>query len=74
MKLTAFIATIVVIALGIYDLFAVVFLGIETSISQFLINIGFHSPAFVFCSGFVCGHVFGWMTPKDTMKINEKNK
>ena len=68
MKWTAFITTVVVIALGIYDLVMVSFFGIETSISQFVINLGFHAPVFVFMVGFVCGHVFGWMPPKDTLK------
>ncbi len=68
MKWTAFITTIAVISLGIYDLVSVALFGIDTSISQFLINLGFHAPVFVFATGFVCGHVFGWMPPKDLTK------
>ena len=65
MKPAALITTILIITLGIVDLCFVVFgNGTSTTVSQFLINIGFKSPVFVFATGFVCGHLFGWMTPE----------
>lgn len=64
MTTTALLTTILVITLGIYDLVAVVLSGNETtSVSRFLINVGFISPMFVFAVGFVCGHLFGFAKP-----------
>jgi hypothetical protein len=64
MKTTALITTILIITLGIYDLVAVMFVEDESlSVSRFLINVGFQAPAFVFATGFVAGHVFGYAKP-----------
>ena len=64
MTRTALVTTIFVIGLGIYDLVAVVSSGdTSTSVSQFLVNIGFKVPMVVFAVGFICGHVFGYMKP-----------
>lgn len=65
MKPAALITTILVITIGLVDLGFVVFGdGTSTTVSQFLINIGFKAPLVVFMVGFVCGHVFGWMKPE----------
>ena len=63
MPLAGLITTIVVIMLGITDLVLVLLKGTGSSISNFLINVGFDSPVWVFASGFVCGHLFGGMKP-----------
>ncbi len=57
------ITTILIITLGIVDLCLVVFGGTGSSVSNFLINLGFKSPVVVFTFGFVCGHLFGFMSP-----------
>jgi hypothetical protein len=64
MTTTALVTTIVVLGLGIYDLIAVTVGGdTSLSVSRFLINIGFDSPMFVFATGWVGGHVFGFARP-----------
>lgn len=64
MTMTALITTILIITLGVYDLIAVMVAGNESiSVSRFLINAGFEAPFFVFATGFVCGHVFGYAKP-----------
>lgn len=57
------ITTILIITLGIVDLVFVLTGGTGSSVSAFLINAGFESPVFVFATGFVCGHLFGYMKP-----------
>jgi len=71
MRTTALVTTTLIIILGIYDLTAVV-VGGDTSltVSQFLVNVGFNVPAFVFATGFVCGHLMGYMQPVDIIKEN----
>lgn len=61
MSLPGLITTIGIITLGIVDLFFVLFKGTGSSVSDFLIRAGFHSPVMVFAFGFVCGHLFGAM-------------
>jgi hypothetical protein len=64
MRTTALITTTLIITLGIYDLVVVVISpDTSLSVSQFLVNVGFNRPAFVFATGFVCGHLFGYMKP-----------
>ena len=64
MTKTAAIVTSSVIALGIYDLYAVASGGVETSISRFMQEAGLTAPWIVFTVGFICGHIFGYMPPK----------
>ena len=76
MPLAGLVTTIVIIILGIVDLIFVLRRGTGTSVSNFLINVGFKSPVFVFAIGFVAGHLFGYMTPaekpkKEVMVIHE---
>jgi len=63
MPLAGLIVTVLIIILGIVDLCFVLVGGTGSSVSSFLINVGFKSPVFVFAVGFVCGHLFGMMTP-----------
>ena len=65
MTKTAMIVTGAVIALGIWDLIAVTYLGgVEVSISRFLQNSAQKAPFIPFAFGFISGHVFGYMAPK----------
>jgi len=64
MTLTAKIITACVIALGIYDLYAVSTGGVESSISRFMQDSGSSAPTIVFVVGYICGHIWGYMHPK----------
>lgn len=63
MNLASLITTILIITLGIFDLCFVVFGGTQSSVSRFLVDLGFKDPIIVFTFGFVCGHLFGYMAP-----------
>lgn len=63
MTTTALVTTIIIIVIGIYDLACVTLGDTSVSVSAFLINAGAQAPAVVFAIGFVCGHLFGRMTP-----------
>lgn len=63
MSKTSLIVTGTIIALGIYDLYAVNFGGIDSSISRFLQNSAFDAPLVAFTFGFICGHCFGYFKP-----------
>ena len=65
MSLTAKIVTFTVIALGMYDLLAVTVGGIPLSISRFMQDSSFEDPFISFAVGYTCGHIFGYMPPKD---------
>lgn len=64
MTKTSMIVTGTIITLGIYDLYAVNFGGVDTSISRFLQNSALDAPLIAFCFGFICGHIFGYLKPK----------
>ena len=57
MTLTKKIITGIVIALGIYDLWAVSFGGMDSTISHFLQVTGFQAPVVVFVFGYIAGHI-----------------
>ena len=64
MTKTAMIVTGAVIALGIWDLIAVTYLGgVEVSISRFLQNSALKAPFIPFSFGFIAGHLWGYMPP-----------
>lgn len=75
MRKTALVTTTLIITLGIYDLVCVT-INPDTSlsVSQFLVNIGFNVPMFVFAVGFVCGHLFGYMRPMSSYTADLKKK
>lgn len=64
MPLAGLLVTIAVIILGIVDLCFVLFSGTPSSISNFMIRMGFKAPAVVFAFGYVCGHIWGGMRLK----------
>lgn len=53
--------TIAVTVAGIVDLWFVTIKGTGTSISNFLVGVGFKDPVIVFAFGFLGGHLFGNM-------------
>ena len=73
MTKTGLIVTTGVIALGIYDLAAVTFGGVDASVSRFLLDSSMRAPLIPFTIGFICGHLFGRMfLVCDTCKKNIK--
>lgn len=64
MSLTAKVVTVCVIALGIYDLWAVSTGGVTSSISKFMQNSGFDAPFIVFTVGYISGHIWGYLKPE----------
>ena len=65
MTKTAIVVTATVIALGIYDLYAFASGGVTSTISRFMQEAGLNTPVIVFSVGFICGHIFGYMPPKN---------
>jgi hypothetical protein len=80
MRKTGIAVTAAVIFLGIWDLVSVlVNPDASTSISAYLVNLGFHRPMVTFAFGFLAGHIFSYMTPVGvyeaqlTKKIEKKD-
>lgn len=71
MDTTALVVTICVISLGIYDLCAVLYSGVGTSVSRFLQRTALKSPVIAFTFGFVCGHLWGYMAPECPNEIKK---
>lgn len=63
MPLAGLVTCILIITLGIVDLFFVLFKGSGSSVSNFLVNAGVKAPFVTFTFGCVCGHLFLYMTP-----------
>lgn len=63
MSTAGLLVTILVITAGIVDLGFVCFGGVGSSISSFLVGVGFKAPMVVFMTGYICGHLFGSMKP-----------
>lgn len=66
MSKAGLITTIGITTLMIIDLFFVLFGGTGSSISNFMINVGFKSPMVVFGMGYLMGHLTGYMYPDKT--------
>ena len=64
MTLTRMIITAAIIILGIYDLFAVFWGGVDSTISRVMQDAGMKSPTVSFVLGYICGHILGYMPPK----------
>lgn len=60
MSLTAKVVLIVIIFLGVYDLYAVSTGGIASTISCYMKESGVDAPFIVFTVGYICGHIFGF--------------
>lgn len=74
MPLAGLITTIGIVTLGIIDLVFVLRTGTGSSVSNFMINVGFDAPGVVFAVAFVCGHLFGYMKPRKTPSPKDLNK
>lgn len=74
MSRAGLVTTILVIALGVYDLIEVLVSGTGSSVSNFLIQAGFRAPLLVFAIGFVCGHLFGYMKMEVMSGVSEADK
>lgn len=72
MPFAGLLLTICVIVLGIVDLAFVVFHGAPSSVSNFMIRMGFQAPMVVFAFGFVSGHLFGYMKLEPTKASKEE--
>ena len=57
-KMTMIFVMIVIVAIVIYDVYALVTGGTEASISYLLMTWGYNYPVFSFAMGFVMGHLF----------------
>lgn len=55
------VLTIGFLGYAIYDLILVVFFGKASTISQFMIAVGFKAPFIVFTFGYVAGHLWSSM-------------
>lgn len=74
MSNTALFVTVAMIVIAIYDAIAVSLHGVDGSISRFMQETAFKSPAFTFAFGFLAGHLFGYMKPVITDKDLERKK
>lgn len=68
MSRTGLIVFIFLIAGALVDLGFVLFGGTGSSVSNFLINVGFKSPIFSFTVGATVAHLFFYMTPEAEWK------
>lgn len=69
MPIAGLVFTVLLGIMGVVDLFFVLFTGTGTSVSSFLVNVGFNDPVVVFVFGFYAGHLFGYMKPVETAKM-----
>lgn len=65
MSTTALVFFICFFVLMFYDLIVVIKRGTNSSVSQFLINLGFKSPVFCITFGTAIGHLFIYMVPNE---------
>jgi ABC-type polysaccharide/polyol phosphate export permease len=69
---TKYVTAGIIVALLIYDIFAIHFGGTESSVSQIIIEWSYAVPAFTFSIGFIMGHLF-WRL-RDNSKTNKLGK
>lgn len=58
MSLTALVTFVLMFVLALYDFAAFTFVGEQTSVSNWLVNVAHASPPFVFMLGILAGHLF----------------
>lgn len=74
MGMTPMVVFIFLIALGLYDLYCVVFNGVASSVSAFIVNLPFYSPI---AYGVICitaGHLLFPMRSKGDSLSNTEPK
>lgn len=74
-KATQIFVAFMIVAIAVYDVYAIMKGGTEASISHLMIVWAYKYPAFPFTMGFVCGHLF-WRMPetKETAKVTSHIK
>jgi hypothetical protein len=65
MKRSAVVITAAVCILGAYDAIAYFSSGEISTLSRVMQDVGLNSPFTAFSVGFICGHIFGYMKPKE---------
>lgn len=61
-SVTGIVTGVLITLLGIFDGYEVFFGGVNSSVSNFLVNLGINDNSTIFSFGFVAGHLFGNMT------------
>jgi len=76
MTLTKMIITAAIIILGVYDLFAAFWGGVDITISRVMQDAGFSHPFVAFVVGGICSHFWMYMPPKcpNCNKDNNENR
>jgi hypothetical protein len=69
---TKYVVIGVIAVILIYDVFAIHFGGVESSVSQIVIEWSYAVPAFTFSIGFIMGHLF-WRL-RDNSKTSKLGK
>lgn len=73
MNTTALVIFVALIILGMYDLYCVVFNGVASSISSFIVNLPFYSPIAYGVICIVAGHLlFPMREKKDNSSASGK--
>jgi hypothetical protein len=57
-KITTYFIGITILAIAVYDIFAIYSGGTEASISHIMIEWSYKYPSFTFLMGFTMGHLF----------------
>lgn len=65
MQWTAFLVLGVLVLAAVYDAVVVIRYGVDASISRFMQNVGFDSPFVTLVCGYLAGHFWGFVRPKD---------
>jgi hypothetical protein len=61
---TKYFILISVALIIVYDIFALIFGGVESTISHIVLNSSKAMPAISFAAGFLCGHLFWGQSEK----------
>lgn len=56
--ITGAVLVVVIFALTVYDICAVIFWGVDSTISRVVLRAALQSPVVAFAAGFLCGHLF----------------
>jgi hypothetical protein len=62
-RLTVGFTLLVVVLIAGFDVWTILANGVETSISELIIQTAYRYPWLTFACGFLCGHLF-WQMPK----------
>jgi len=65
---------VVVVAIFAYDAYTIISHGVDTSISQVLIDWAYEFPVTSFLMGFVMGHLYWKISEKKEVKVEPKRR